>query len=93
MDTNTNPNIIAPNALQKKDQMVKNYIRSIAEIDAAIEPFKEQRKELRKEFVDNGWLTKEEIKAAMKAYSLLKQQMDFDELEAMYNRMRPNEEE
>jgi hypothetical protein len=29
----------------------------------------------------------------MKAYSLLKQQMDFDELEAMYNRMRPNEEE
>jgi polyhydroxyalkanoate synthesis regulator phasin len=73
--------------------MVKNYIRSIAEIDAAIEPFKEQRKELRKEFVDNGWLTKEEIKAAMKAYSLLKQQMDFDELEAMYNRMRPNEEE
>ncbi len=35
MDT-TNPNIVAPNALQKKDQLVKNYIRSIAEIDAAI---------------------------------------------------------
>ncbi len=35
---------------------------------------------------------KEEIKAAMKAYALIKQQMDFDELERMYNRMRPNEE-
>lgn len=91
MDT-TNPNIVAPNALQKKDQLVKNYIRSIAEIDAAMEPYKEQRKDLRKEYIDNEWLTKEEIKAAMKAYALIKQQMDFDELERMYNRMRPNEE-
>ncbi len=89
---NTNPNIVAPNALQKKDQLVKNYIRSIAEIDAAMEPFKEQRKDLRKEYIDNEWLTKEEIKAAMKAYALIKQQMDFDELERMYNRMRPSEE-
>jgi len=91
MDT-TNPNIVAPNALQKKDQLVKNYIRSIAEIDAAMEPYKEQRKDLRKEYIDNEWLTKDEIKAAMRAYSLIKQQMDFDELERMYNRMRPNEE-
>ena len=91
MDT-TNPNIVAPNALQKKDQLVKNYIRSIAEIDAAMEPYKEQRKDLRKEYIDNEWLTKEEIKAAMKAYALIKQQMDFDELERMYNRMRPSEE-
>jgi uncharacterized protein YllA (UPF0747 family) len=89
---NTNPNIVAPNALQKKDQLVKNYIRSIAEIDAAMEPYKEQRKDLRKEYIDNEWLTKEEIKAAMKAYALIKQQMDFDELERMYNRMRPSEE-
>ena len=89
---NTNPNIVAPNALQKKDQLVKNYIRSIAEIDAAMEPYKEQRKDLRKEYIDNEWLTKDEIKAAMRAYSLIKQQMDFDELERMYNRMRPNEE-
>jgi uncharacterized protein YllA (UPF0747 family) len=91
MDT-TNPNIVAPNALQKKDQLVKNYIRSIAEIDAAMEPYKEQRKDLRKEYIDNEWLTKEEIKAAMKAYAIIKQQMDFDELERMYNRMRPSEE-
>ena len=91
MDT-TNPNIVAPNALQKKDQLVKNYIRSIAEIDAAMEPYKEQRKDLRKEYIDNEWLTKDEIKAAMRAYSLIKQQMDFDELERMYNRMRPSEE-
>ena len=91
MDT-TNPNIVAPNALQKKDQLVKNYIRSIAEIDAAMEPYKEQRTDLRKEYIDNEWLTKDEIKAAMRAYSLIKQQMDFDELERMYNRMRPNEE-
>jgi hypothetical protein len=81
MDTNTNPNIVPPNALQKKDQMVKNYIRSIAEIDAAIEPYREQRKELRKEFVENGWLSKDEIKYAMKAYALIKQQADFDEIE------------
>jgi hypothetical protein len=93
MDTNTNPNIVPPNALQKKDQMVKNYIRSIAEIDAAIEPYREQRKELRKEFVENGWLSKDEIKYAMKAYALIKQQADFDEIERMYFRMTSEQEQ
>jgi hypothetical protein len=93
MDTNTNSNIVAPNALQRKDQLVKNFIRSIAEIDAAIEPYKEQRKELRKEFVENGWLSKDEIKYAMRAYALIKQQADFDEIERMYSRLTAEQEE
>lgn len=74
-----------------KDALIKNFIRSIAEIEDAIEPFKEQKKELKTEYVENGWLTKDEIAAAIKAYKIVKNGEDFEELERMYNRIKPEE--
>ena len=54
----------------QKKQYVKEYIRSLKAIEDAMEPYKEQRRELRSEFKENGWLNLDEIRAAVKAYRL-----------------------
>ena len=54
----------------QKQQYVKEYIRSLAAIEDCIEPYQEQKRELRAEFRNNGWLNTDEIRAAVKAYRL-----------------------
>ena len=73
--------------LTKEDHIV-NYIKSIATIEEAMVPYKEQRKDLRKSYVDNGWLEKEDIKVAIRAYRLMKQDVDFDELRQTYRTIK-----
>jgi hypothetical protein len=55
---------------EQKKQYVKEYIRSLKAIEDAMEPYKEQRRELRSEFKENGWLNTDELRAAVKAYRL-----------------------
>ena len=67
-----------------KEERIVDYIKSIAAIEEAIEPFKEQKKSLKTNYVENGWLDKEEIKLAMKAYKMLKDDVDLDQLTDFY---------
>ena len=64
----------------QKKQYVKEYIRSLAAIEECIEPYQEQKRELRSEFRENGWLNTDEIRAAVKAYRLYKQKYNIDEV-------------
>ena len=63
---------------KQKQQYVKEYIRSLKAIEDAMEPYKEQRRELRSEFKENGWLNTDEIRAAVKAYRLHTGTIDID---------------
>tara|TARA_Y100001963_G_scaffold158763_1_gene259612 strand:- start:1762 stop:2013 length:252 start_codon:yes stop_codon:yes gene_type:complete len=65
---------------QQKQQYVKEYIRSLAAIEDCIEPYQEQKRELRAEFRNNGWLNTDEIRAAVKAYRLFKGKVNIDEV-------------
>ena len=67
-----------------KEQYVINYLKSMLALEEAMEPYKEQKKELRTEYVENDWLTKDEIWAAVKAFRLYKQAADLDELNDMF---------
>ena len=73
------------NTLQEKQKYVKEYIRSLNAIEEAMEPYKEQKRELRGEFRENGWLTTDEIRAAVKAYRLIKGKISIDEVVDNYN--------
>ena len=64
----------------QKKQYVKEYIRSLAANEECIEPYQEQKRELRSEFRENGWLNTDEIRAAVKAYRLFKQKIDIEEI-------------
>ena len=60
------------NTNEERKRYVKEYIRSLVAIEEAMEPYKEQKRELRTEFRENGWLNTDEIRAAVKAYRLYK---------------------
>jgi hypothetical protein len=68
-----------------REQYVINYLKSMVAIEEAMEPYKEQKKELRTEFIENGWLTKDDIWSAVKAFRLYKQAADLDELNDMFD--------
>jgi hypothetical protein len=75
------------NEISKEDHIV-NYIKSIAMLEEAMLPYREQRKDLRKSYVENSWLEKEDIKLAVRAYRLMKQDVDFDELRQAYRTIK-----
>ena len=68
-----------------KEERIVNYIKSVAAIDEALEPFKEQKRELKSNYVENGWLDKDEIKLAMKAYRMIKDETDWEHLTDLYS--------
>ena len=68
------------NTYEEKKRYVKDYIRSLDAIEEAMEPFKEQKRDLRVEFRENGWLNTDEIRAAVKAYRLYKGKFNIDEV-------------
>tara|TARA_B100000131_G_C17933655_1_gene539414 strand:- start:568 stop:822 length:255 start_codon:yes stop_codon:yes gene_type:complete len=65
---------------EERKRYVKEYIRSMVAIEEAMEPYKEQKRDLRTEFRENGWLSTDEIRAAVKAYRLFKDNVNIDEV-------------
>jgi hypothetical protein len=65
---------------EEKKRYVMEYIRSLVAIEEAMEPYKEQKRELRTEYKEQGWLNTDEIRAAVKAYRLFKGKIDIDEV-------------
>ena len=76
------------NGDKDKETHMKEYITSIKALEDAMEPFKEQKRELRKEYDDNGWLNKDEQRMVVRAYRLLKDDIDIGELIDMYDALR-----
>ena len=68
---------------EKEDHMV-DYIQSMKAIEDAMEPYKEQKRELKSEYIENGWLNKEDISLTVKAYRLLKDEVDISALIDVY---------
>lgn len=75
-----------------KEERIVDYVTSIAALDDAMKPFKEQKSDLRKSYLENKWLTKDEIKVALKAYRLRKDNTDMDELTQMFDILPTTEE-
>jgi len=78
---------------EQKQQYVKEYIRSLSAIEDCIEPYQEQKRELRTEFRQNGWLNTDEIRAAVKAYRLFKGKVNIDEVVENFNILSGGESE
>lgn len=64
----------------EKKKHVINLIKSYRAIDGAIQPFQDQRKELRTEYIENQWLNNNEISLVKKAYNAVKTKVDLDDL-------------
>jgi len=68
-----------------KEQKMIEYVRSLKTLEDAMEPYKEQKRELKKEFKEQGWLSGDEISMTVKAYRMMKKEdFDFDEFTKIY---------
>tara|TARA_R100000008_G_C3584483_1_gene171139 strand:- start:838 stop:1143 length:306 start_codon:yes stop_codon:yes gene_type:complete len=72
----------------EKEQRIVEYIRSLKTIEDAMEPYKEQKRDLRKEFKDQGWLDAEEQRMVTKAYRLVKDETDLEQLMDFYETIK-----
>jgi len=79
---------IVEDARDEKTEKMIEFIRSLNTIEDAIEPYKEQKRELRKEFKDQGWLTGDEISMTVKAYRMMKSEVDIDQFISIYDSLR-----
>ena len=75
--------IIAEVRDEKTEKMIE-YIKSLKAIEDAIEPYAEQKRELRKDFKDQGWLTGDEISMTVKAYRMMKKDVDIDQFVSVF---------
>jgi hypothetical protein len=62
------------------EEHMSDYIQSMRALEEEMEPYKEQKRELKANYVENGWLTKSEISLAVKAYRLAKDDTDMSAL-------------
>ena len=72
----------------EKERHITEYIRSLKTIEDAMEPYKEQKRELRKEYNEQNWLTSDEQRMATKAYRLLKDDVDLEQLMDFYETIK-----
>tara|TARA_R110000824_G_scaffold81166_3_gene204094 strand:- start:96 stop:386 length:291 start_codon:yes stop_codon:yes gene_type:complete len=75
-------------ATLSKEEHVKNYLKDLTETEAAMEPFKEHKRDMRKSYIEEGYLTKDEIWAAVKAYRMIKSDKDMDALIDAYDQVK-----
>jgi hypothetical protein len=64
----------------EKKRRIVDLVKSLREIEACIEPYQEQRKELRTSYIENNWLTNDEFSLVKKAYNNSKKKIKFDDL-------------
>ena len=87
MFDNNNDNeivMMAETAVSQKTEKMVEYIRSLKTLEDAMEPYKEQKRELREEFKRQGWLTKEELSTTVKAYRMMKNDVDLEQFIELY---------
>ena len=77
---------------KSKEQHMADYIASMKALEEAMEPYKEQKRELKGNYIENGWLTKKDISLTVKAYRLLKDDIDLDQLIDIYESLRNKED-
>ena len=73
---------------KSKEEHMADYLESMKALEEAMEPYKEQKRELKAEYVEEGWLTKQDISLAVNAYRLAKSDTDMSELIDMVQSLR-----
>jgi hypothetical protein len=74
--------------VKSKEQHMADYIKSMKALEDAMEPYKEQKRDLKADYIDAGWLTKEDISLTVRAYRLLKNDVDIEALIDIYENLK-----
>jgi len=67
------------------EDYVIEFIKAFKAVEDEMEPYKEHKRDLRKNYVQNGWLTKDEMRQAVRAYRMLQKGDDVEEFHNMFD--------
>ena len=68
-------------------EYVVEYIKALKSVEDEMEPYKEHQRDLRKNYVQNGWLTKDEMRQAVRAYRMLKKGDNLNEFSDFFDQI------
>ena len=88
MNDDNTPTPAISKAEARRQRYIIEYIRSLKTIEDAMEPYKESKRELRKDFRSNGWLSRDEISTITRAHRMLRKNESIDELVTAYESLR-----
>ncbi len=72
------------------EEYVVEYIKALKAVEDEMEPYKEHKRDLRKNYVQNGWLTKDEMRQAVRAYRMLSKVDNIDQFTDYYDKLSKN---
>ena len=75
------------NATTKDDYLIE-YIKAFDTVEREMEPFKDHKRDLKKNYIENGWLSKDDISLAVKAYRMIKRGDSIDNLVDIYDNIK-----
>lgn len=75
--------------LTTKDYVVE-FIKAFKAVEDEMEPFKEHKRDLRKNYVQNGWLSKDEMRQAVRAYRMLSKGDNIDQFSDFFDQLSKN---
>ena len=75
-------------AEKTKQEFAVEYIKSPKAVEEEMEPYLEHKRDLRKSYMENGWLNRDEIWAAVKAFRFIQKDGDMDQFTDMYEKLR-----
>ena len=70
---------------KSKEEHIADYIESLVAIEEAMEPYKQQKRDLKKDYLEKEWLTKEDIWSAVKALRMYQKSADLDAVNEMFD--------
>jgi len=62
-----------------KEEYVVEFVKAFKAIEDEMEPYKQHKRDIRKNYDQNGWLTKNDMRQAVRAYRMIKQGDNIDE--------------
>jgi len=72
-----------------KDYVVE-FIKAFKAVEDEMEPYKEHKRDLRKNYVQNGWLSKDELRQAVRAYRMLQKGDDITQFTEYFDQLNKN---
>ena len=64
------------------------YFKAFQAVELEMEPYKEHKRDLKKNYVENGWLTKQEISQGLRAYRMLKKGENIDDFTDIFEKLQ-----
>ena len=71
-----------------KEEYVVEFIKAFKAIETEMEPYKEHKRDLRKNYVQNGWLSGNELRQAVRAYRMLEKDDDIDQFTDYFEKIK-----